>query len=613
MSQSPPQTLGKYQIIREIARSNDIVYEAYDPVMNRRVAVKELAMPASANESQKQDRIKRFLREAKAAGSLVHPNIVTVYEVSQEGERYYLAMEYLDGHTLRKEMDNEKTIAPKEAVEMIIEVLKGLEFAHSHGVVHRDVKPDNVQILSDGTIKLTDFGIARLTFEPNLTMDGQVFGTPSYMSPEQIHGKEIDARSDLFSVGIVLYEMIAGEKPFSGDNVMAISHSIMNYSPPQPSAANYTLWQVIEKALDKSPVLRQSSAKEMIAELKQALQSFSSVVADPVGSQPWNAAPSMLTNSASVPGGVMPPPVQTPYGQQPYQQQPYGQQPMPYSAGQALSQPYGQQPYQPGAHPPPGQYLNPNAPYHAPVTPYGTPNPYQASQGYTQTPYGGTAYPPAGTGGQVPVYYPPPPRKPIISSEAKAVMGKFVLYFILLGSVVILLLVGMNEITRPNREVPQAGSASTASDVSTATSSAPAPSSVETPVATNRGSGTVPGNPDSQPASGRKDPTPFDFNGTLSEADSFVQKGEQDDLEDRRMASWQNADSRYTAAMTYAPDQKEVVQQRAASAYSEAALRLAQNGRTAAARQALLRAQGLAMGNAPLQKQLQAVIDQLSD
>jgi len=124
-------------------------------------------------------------------------------------------------------------------------------------------KPDNVQLLADGRIKITDFGIARLTFEPNLTQDGQVFGTPSYMSPEQIVGRDIDARSDIFSVGVMLYEMLSGLKPFPGDSVVSITYAIMNKEPERPAQATFPVWRVIEKALDKSPALRYSNAKEM--------------------------------------------------------------------------------------------------------------------------------------------------------------------------------------------------------------------------------------------------------------------------------------------------------------------------------------------------------------
>ncbi|HZH97531.1 MAG TPA: serine/threonine-protein kinase, partial [Fimbriimonadaceae bacterium] len=141
MSGSPPTTLGKYQIIREIARSNDIVYEGYDPLMNRRVAIKELAVPNGATPQQKEERLKRFHREAKAAGSLAHPNIVTIYEVGEEASRHFLAMEYLDGHTLRNEIDTHGFLPQERAIEIAVAVLLALDYAHQNGVVHRDIKP----------------------------------------------------------------------------------------------------------------------------------------------------------------------------------------------------------------------------------------------------------------------------------------------------------------------------------------------------------------------------------------------------------------------------------------------------------------------------------------
>ncbi|MBS1708783.1 MAG: serine/threonine protein kinase, partial [Armatimonadetes bacterium] len=305
MASSQPNTLGKYQIIREIARSNDIVYEAYDPVMHRRVAVKELDMPGGATGQQKQDRIKRFMREARAAGSLVHPNIVTVYEVAEEGDRHYIAMEFLDGQTLRQEMEASGFLDPARASHVAQEILHGLEFAHKNGVVHRDIKPENIQILENGQIKLTDFGIARLMFEPNLTMDGQVFGTPSYMSPEQINGKDIDARSDVFSVGVILYEMVAGTKPFTGDSVMSITYAIMNREPDQPKQCPYGLWQIIHKSLDKSPVLRYDSAEDMAAALASAAKGMApGAVIDPpsafAGSQPMPYAQTAAPSGAPV-------------------------------------------------------------------------------------------------------------------------------------------------------------------------------------------------------------------------------------------------------------------------------------------------------------------------
>lgn len=302
--------LGKYQIIREIARSNDIVFEAYDPDMNRTVAVKELNIPAGTTDQQKQDRIDRFRREAKAVGTLQHPNILTVYEFGVDGDRYYIAMEYLDGGTLRDKMDAKGKFTAEEAFAIMTEVLKGLDFAHSKGIIHRDIKPDNIQILADGRIKITDFGIARITFEPNLTVGGQTFGTPSYMSPEQVIGKDIDARSDQFSVGVILYEMTAGVKPFTGDSVVSLSNAIMNVNPPNIDSISYQADHVIHKALEKSPTMRFDSAAAMIDGMNNALagQDVSPWGATMAPFSPYQ--PSGAPLAGSMPGVVnAPPPV----------------------------------------------------------------------------------------------------------------------------------------------------------------------------------------------------------------------------------------------------------------------------------------------------------------
>lgn len=397
VSNSPPTTLGKYQIIREIARSNDIVYEAYDPLMNRRVALKELAMPGGSTPQQREDRINRFKREAQAAGTLNHPHIMTVYELGQEGDRLFMAMEYLDGHTLRNEIDTKGFLPQDRAIEIATQILRGLEHAHKVGVVHRDIKPDNIQILSTGNIKITDFGIARLTFQPNLTMDGQVFGTPSYMSPEQVVGKEIDQRSDLFSVGIVLYEMIGGQKPFPGDSVVSITYAIMNKDPDRLNQVSYPLWQVIERTLDKSPALRYNSAPDLMQALENAVmpEATSMVLAPPPMGQgtiygqpaPQNANPYL----SSVPA----PPVQGPAQLPPPVAYPYNPYSMP---GQTTQSP------------------------HTPNFPQGYPN--------------------------VPVYYPPPPRQPLIKPETKQFFGKLMISLVIIGSLFGLILAGINGISK---------------------------------------------------------------------------------------------------------------------------------------------------------------------
>ncbi len=277
--------LGHYQIIREIARSNDIVYEARDTRINRIVAIKELNIPPGATEAIRQDRVNRFKREARAAGSLTHPNIVTIFEVEEENGRYFIVMEYLEGENLRQRIDRDGTIPPEEACEIAKQILDGLAHAHSKGIIHRDIKPENIHLLPGGLVKITDFGIARIKHEPNITMDGQIFGTPSYMSPEQVQGGEIDERSDLFSVGILLYEMVSGMKPFTGDSVITITYNIVNTDPVSPANMPAPVEFVVRRALRKAPAERFQSALEMKQAIQNALEQLKAppVIATPLG------------------------------------------------------------------------------------------------------------------------------------------------------------------------------------------------------------------------------------------------------------------------------------------------------------------------------------------
>ncbi len=308
-------TLGKYQIVREIARSNDIVWEAVDPELGRRVAIKELNLPEGVTESQKQDRINRFLREAKAAGRLSHPNIVTIHEVGIDNGRHYIVMEYLEGENLRERLQRQGAIALKEAVDITLQVLSALEHAHRMGVVHRDIKPENIHLLPDGLVKLTDFGIARIVFEPNITIDGQIFGTPSYMSPEQIEGGEIDHRTDIFSVGVVLYEMLTGRKPFTGESIVTITYNIMHKEPTPPPGVPYGIERVLMRAMAKRPIDRYASAREMAEDLKRAMEPGALVMPVPppvLAAPPPTASPS----SSSLPPLLNPVPNPAPTGGQ---------------------------------------------------------------------------------------------------------------------------------------------------------------------------------------------------------------------------------------------------------------------------------------------------------
>lgn len=308
MAVSPNTILGKYRIIREIARSNDIVYEAIDPKMNRRVAIKELQLPLHLAGTQKRERVERFYREAKAAGTLTHPNIVTIHEVGQENERHFLVMEYLDGQSLRDILQLQGALPLRETVEIALQLCDALSYAHSHGVVHRDVKPDNVHILPGGIIKLTDFGIARITAEPSITSQGQVFGTPSYMSPEQVASQAVDHRTDLFSLAITLYEMLTGRKPFVGDSVITITYNIMNSQPPMPVGIPQAMQAILQKGLAKDANARYQSAAAMAADLRA--EKFA--LASPQAGDSGRGRLSSLTNPptpAPMDTGHIPPPV----------------------------------------------------------------------------------------------------------------------------------------------------------------------------------------------------------------------------------------------------------------------------------------------------------------
>jgi serine/threonine-protein kinase len=245
--------LGRYEIRREIARSNDIVWEGFDAAMNRRVAVKELLFADNLTGAARRERIERFFREARAAGQLTHPNIVTIHEVAEDAGRYFIAMEFLEGQTLRQRMSAGGPLPVSEATRIASALADALEYAHRRGIVHRDIKPDNVHLLPGGQVKLTDFGIARILGEEQLTVAGQVFGTPSYMAPEQIRGGTVGPFTDVFSLGVLLWEMIAGRKPFPGDSVVTITYKIMNEATPPLPGAPPQVEAVIRRATAKDP------------------------------------------------------------------------------------------------------------------------------------------------------------------------------------------------------------------------------------------------------------------------------------------------------------------------------------------------------------------------
>jgi serine/threonine protein kinase len=260
-------TIGRYQITREIARSNDIVYEAFDPQLGRRLALKELALDVRVQEPERRLRIDRFFREARAAGNLSHPGIVTIFDFGEDNGRYFIAMEYLEGETLKSRITRMGPLPTEEAVRILSALCDAVEYAHARQIVHRDIKPDNIHLLPDGTVKITDFGIARMLGEQTITVAGQVFGTPSYMAPEQIRGAMVDARTDIFSLGLVLFEMLSGRKAFWGEALETVVYRIMSEPVPplhdQPPVIN----AAIQMAVQKDPGQRYVSAAQMKAAL----------------------------------------------------------------------------------------------------------------------------------------------------------------------------------------------------------------------------------------------------------------------------------------------------------------------------------------------------------
>ncbi|HEY6272252.1 MAG TPA: protein kinase [Terriglobales bacterium] len=261
--------VGRYEIIGELGRgAMGVVYKAQDPTIGRTVALKTMRLDGHGIESA--ELVRRFQNEARAAGLLNHPNIVTIYDAGEHEGIFYIAMEYIEGTTLDQLLAQKQILDPDEVIRISRDICKGLDYAHAHGIVHRDVKPANIMITARGSVKIMDFGIAKAG--GSMTSTGQVLGTPNYMSPEQVRGKSLDGRTDLFSYGVVLYEMLTGEKPFVGQNVTTIIYKIVNENPIAPRELDRTLHPglnaIVVKALSKTPDERYQSGAELVRDLE---------------------------------------------------------------------------------------------------------------------------------------------------------------------------------------------------------------------------------------------------------------------------------------------------------------------------------------------------------
>ena len=269
----PPKKIGRYKILGELGRgAMGVVYKADDPNLDRVVALKTIALDKDADGRAEYQ--KRFMLEAKAAGKLNHPNIVTTFDFGEADGVAYLAMELLEGPDLRKRVQ-QGTIPPIEAVEIACQIAEGLAYAHHRGIVHRDIKPGNIMLPDRGPAKIMDFGLARMRMADHKTSTGIVLGTPRYMSPEQITGQPVDHRSDIFSLGIVVWEMLTGRRLFSGTEIQQVSHSITYDEHVPPTRVNPELPSMIDfvvaRALKKDPAVRYQDADEMAADLHTCL------------------------------------------------------------------------------------------------------------------------------------------------------------------------------------------------------------------------------------------------------------------------------------------------------------------------------------------------------
>ena len=264
---------GRYEILGELGRgAMGVVYRATDPVIGRPVAVKTIRLSEEGTGLTRPELLSRFQTEARAAGLLTHPNIVVVYDAGEENGLYYITMELVEGKSLQALIDGGHAFPASRVLRIMEQTCSALQFAHERNIVHRDIKPANLMLTRDDTVKVTDFGTAKILQFGTVQQTTHVMGTPSYMSPEQVKGRPVDGRSDIFSLGVVLYELLTGEKPFPGHSITTVIYKIVNEEPIPPRQLNPSLHpglnEVVLRALSKEPETRYQSCREMLEDLR---------------------------------------------------------------------------------------------------------------------------------------------------------------------------------------------------------------------------------------------------------------------------------------------------------------------------------------------------------
>jgi len=301
MPEAPMTTLakaGRYEIVGELGRgAMGVVYKATDPVIGRTVAVKTIKLSAEGTGLTRPELLARFQTEARAAGLLTHPNIVVVFDAGEEDGLYYIIMELVEGRSLQALLDDGHSFPLPRVLRIMEQACSALQFAHERNVVHRDIKPANLMLTGDDTVKVTDFGTAKILQFGTVQQTAHVMGTPSYMSPEQVKGRAVDGRSDIFSLGVMLYEMVTGAKPFPGQNITTVIYKIVNEEPVPPKQVDPTVHPgisaVVMRALAKDPDTRYQSCREMLEDLRN----YRSVTATPGSPQSTMAMSSDVVNA----------------------------------------------------------------------------------------------------------------------------------------------------------------------------------------------------------------------------------------------------------------------------------------------------------------------------